>query len=149
MLNSIEEILEELRMRSPEVSFCITSKQENAMMKVDDYILCPVRDVTKKQKKEIDAYIDALKATGRNVHSYRDVDQSDPTGYNIVMGQFEGMKECEVVHVFWDVNSAGSHCDLGMAMAFGKEIKLVKCYNDNDGKSYWKALKEYVKRSKK
>jgi len=60
------------------------------------------------------------------------------------MGHMEGMKKCDEVHVFWDVNSSGSHVDLGMALALEKEIIPVKVFHDNEGKSYWKALNKHV-----
>ena len=113
------------------------------------YILCPVRNVEEDQKKEIEDYIDTLKASLVSVHSYQDVNQNDKTGYGIIMGHLEGMKNCDEVHVFWDVSSSGSHCDLGMALGLNKKIVLVKCFKDNDGKSYWKAMSEYVKEKKK
>jgi hypothetical protein len=51
------------------------------------------------------------------------------------------MEYCEQVHVFWDMNSKGSHFDLGMAYALRKEIVGVKLIHpDNEGKSYWKAV---------
>ena len=111
------------------------------------YILCPVRNTSDKQKKEVDSYIETLESQGIDVHSYKNVDQNDKTGYEIVMGHLRGMQSSDEVHVFWDVKSKGSHCDLGMALALGKRIKMVKCFEDNKGKSYWKALKEYIKRN--
>ena len=110
------------------------------------YILCPVRNVSAIQKAKIESYIDQLKEEGNQVHSFQNVNQDDPTGYGIVMGHLGGMKECDEVHVFWDVSSSGSHCDLGMAIALNKKIVLVECFQDNDGKSYWKAMQEYVRR---
>ena len=110
------------------------------------YILCPVRGVSAEQKQEIEDYIEKLKAEGNRIHSFQDVNQDDPTGYGIVVGHLKGMEECDEVHIFWDVSSSGSHCDLGMALALRKRIVLVKCFKDNDGKSYWKAVQEYVRR---
>ena len=108
------------------------------------YILCPVRNVSDEQKEQIEKYIEQLEADGHTVHSYQDVNQDDPTGYGIVMGHLAGMKACDEVHVFWDVKSSGSHCDLGMALALDKRIVLVECFEDNEGKSYWKAMQEHV-----
>ena len=110
------------------------------------YILCPVREASNEQKIEIEDYIYSLKEAGHEVHSFQDVNQNDPTGYTIVKGHLEGMRECDEVHVFWDVSSSGSHCDFGMALGLDKKLVLVKCFKDNKGKSYWKAMKEYVEK---
>jgi hypothetical protein len=51
------------------------------------------------------------------------------------------MREADEVHVFWDVESFGSHFDLGMAYALGKRIVPISCtLVDPPGKSYWKAV---------
>lgn len=109
------------------------------------YILCPVRHVEDEVKLEIEAYIESLKSQGEEVHSFQDVNQDDPTGFGIIMGHLEGMQNCDVVDVFWNADSTGSHCDFGMALALEKPLNLIKCYKDNEGKSYWKAMSEYAK----
>jgi hypothetical protein len=60
------------------------------------------------------------------------------------MAHLIGMHACDEVHVFWDVESSGSHFDLGMALALDKDIVLIRCFNDDEGKSYWKAMQEHV-----
>jgi hypothetical protein len=51
------------------------------------------------------------------------------------------MHEADEVHVFWDVESFGSHFDLGMAYALNKRIVPVSCERiDPPAKSYWKAV---------
>ena len=68
------------------------------------------------------------------------------------MEHLKGMNNSDEIHVFWDVNSKGSHFDLGMALVFAetqrKKIILIKCYEDDEGKSYWKALNKYCKEYK-
>lgn len=41
----------------------------------------------------------------------------------------------------WDVESKGSHFDLGMAVALDKKIVAIECENpDPPGKTYWKVM---------
>jgi len=104
--------------------------------------------MTDEQKEELDEYISNLESQGHDVHSYKKVNQNDDTGYSIVMGHYIGMKDADEIHVFWDVDSKGSHFDLGMALVFSelldKKIQLIKCYKDDEGKSYWKAMSIYT-----
>ena len=107
------------------------------------YIICPVRNITQEQQKEIDEYVKKLEKEGISVHyPPRDVDQSDPLGFDICSAHREALEESDEVHIFWDVNSKGSHFDLGMAFAFSKDVRLIQFYqNDNKGKSYLKVIK--------
>jgi hypothetical protein len=51
------------------------------------------------------------------------------------------MKAADEVWVYWDVESKGSHFDLGMAFALSKRIKFKHLFQpDVFGKSYVKAL---------
>ena len=106
------------------------------------YVICPVRNVTEEQTKEIADYVAALEKEGHRVHyPPRDVNQNDETGINIVGAHMAAMRAVNRVDIFWDKTSSGSHFDLGMAMANGKRIKLVKTYQeDNPGKSYVKVM---------
>lgn len=70
-----------------------------------------------------------------------DAPQDDPTGLAICQTHLRAMKLADEVHVFWDVESKGSHFDLGMAYALGKKIVPIECeHPDGDGKSYWKVM---------
>lgn len=111
------------------------------------YIICPVRNATEEQKKEIDDYVDLLEEDEHIVHyPPRDVNQNDPTGLGIVNAHKTAMENCDRVDIFWDKTSNGSHCDLGMAIMSNKELKLVRAYQeDNAGKSYVKVIKQLSK----
>jgi len=106
------------------------------------HLICPVRNVTPEQQEEIDTYVEALRLEGHTVHNPRyDVDQDDTTGMGICAGHLNSMLTANRVDVFWDVNSKGSHFDLGMAFAMHRAIKIVKLYQpDNEGKSYVKVM---------
>ena len=108
------------------------------------YIICPVRNITAEQKKEIDDYVANLEAEGHIVHyPPRDVNQNDETGWNICAQHRAVMKTCDRIDIFWDKTSTGSHFDLGMAFMMEQmPIKLVKKYQDDTaGKSYVKMMK--------
>lgn len=102
------------------------------------YLICPVRNST------FDAapIVAALEADGHKVHwPPRDVDQDDPTGLRICTAHLKAMYEADEVHVVWDVNSKGSHFDLGMAFALGKNLVLHSTLQpDPPGKSYVKVM---------
>lgn len=105
------------------------------------YIICPVREAHPSVTKRIRAYVEQL-AKHHEVHFPPDnAPQYDPTGRVICETHLRAMQIADEVHVFWDVDSKGSHFDLGMAYALGKTIRMLECLNgDIPGKSYWKAM---------
>lgn len=107
------------------------------------HIICPVRNVSEEQQIEIDNYCFQLEKEGHIVHNPKyAVNQQDKTGYYICKSHLDSMKQSDRIDVFWDVNSKGSHFDLGMAFALDKDIKLVKTYQDDiEGKSYVKVMR--------
>lgn len=106
------------------------------------YIICSVREADPVSTEEVRQYVQKLRGEGHEVHFPNDdVDQDDPTGARICSEHAVAMREADEVHVFWDVNSKGSHFDLGMAYILNKTIVGVKTMQpDNAGKSYWKAV---------
>jgi hypothetical protein len=115
------------------------------------HFICPVRNVTPEQQKEIDDYAEQLESEGHTVHNPKyAVDQDDETGgYNICKAHLESMKQADRVDIFWDKDSKGSHFDLGMAFALNKSIKIVRMQDPDDmnGKSYTKVMQEMEKRN--
>lgn len=114
------------------------------------HFICPVRNVTDEQQQEIDLQAYPLEVLGWTVHNPKyATDQNDPTGYNICMDHLESMKKADMIYLFWDINSKGSHFDLGMAFALGKPLTLVTLYqNDDHNKSYVKVINEVIRRQK-
>jgi hypothetical protein len=110
------------------------------------YIICPVRGGV---PGDVHQYVSALEDDGHVVHfPPRDVPQHDPTGMMICSAHLGAMHCSDEVHIFWDVNSKGSHFDLGMAFALDKKIKLIKIYHpDTEGKSYVKVMQIWEKES--
>ena len=116
------------------------------MKKKKIYVICPVRNQDKKQGKILTKYIRDLELENIEVfYPMRDAPQKSETGYEIIDLELQKIKEADEVHVLWDVNSKGSHFDLGMAYALNKKIVFVHLFEkDNDGKSYVKAIKKYM-----
>lgn len=112
------------------------------------HLICPVRGVSEEQQREIDEYVLSLENEGHEVHNPKyAVDQNDETGWNICEGHYNSMIKSDRIDIFWDIDSKGSHFDLGMAFALGMPVKLVKLYKeDAAGKSYVKVIKEMEKR---
>jgi nucleoside 2-deoxyribosyltransferase len=96
------------------------------------YILCPVRNITEKQKKEIEKYVKKMDKKNEVHYPPRNVDQDDETGINICKAHLEFMEKCDEVHIFWDRNSKGSHFDLGMAFALKRKMKLISHFQDRE-----------------
>jgi hypothetical protein len=110
------------------------------------YIICPVRNGT---PADVEKYVLELENLGNVVHfPPRDAPQMDGSGMFICLTHLGAMKCSDEVHVFWDVNSKGSHFDLGMAFALDKKIRLVHEYQpDGAEKSYVKVMKIWEKES--
>jgi nucleoside 2-deoxyribosyltransferase len=88
-----------------------------------------------------------MRLFGNEVHyPPENAPQDDPIGNLICEAHLNAMKECDEVHVFWDVNSKGSHFDLGMAYALGKTIVPMELfYPEGTEKSYWKVMQYWSK----
>ena len=109
---------------------------------VNVYIICAVRNATPERVDELRRYAESLRASGHHVHfPPDDAPQEDPTGEAICRTHLAAMKDCDEVHVFWDVKSSGSHFDLGMAYALGRKLVPMACEKpDGSEKSYWKVM---------
>jgi nucleoside 2-deoxyribosyltransferase len=106
------------------------------------YLICPVRNCPAEVLASISEYVKEQELFGHKIHwPHRDVSQSDPTGSAICATHLAAMRNADEVHVIWDVESKGSHFDLGMAYALNKRVVAVKTVRpDTDGKSYWKVM---------
>ena len=110
------------------------------------YIICPVRNGTPPDVAE---YVRTLELSGKCVHfPPRDAPQEDETGWNICTVHRDALFQSDEVHVFWDVDSKGSHFDLGMAFSLAKPVRLIKTYRpDTEGKSYVKVMEKWQSES--
>jgi len=111
------------------------------------YIICPVRNQEKDQGICIEEYISELEKENKVFYPMRDAPQESKTGYEIVESELKAIIESDEIHVFWDLNSKGSHFDLGMCYALNKKIIIKQLFQeDGKDKSYIKVIKEYSNR---
>lgn len=89
------------------------------------FLICPVRKITKAEKKAIARYIAALKKAGHGVYwPLTDTKQDDPVGLRICQDNCAAIKK-RTVHVWWNGTSKGSFFDLGMAFALRRPMILA------------------------
>ena len=95
-------------------------------MNYDVFLICPVRNASEKQKKEMSEYIVKLKSEGKKVYyPGTDTNQVDLIGYRICNDNRKAIEESKEVHIYFDGNSVGSLFDLGMAFALKKKLYIV------------------------
>lgn len=111
------------------------------------YIICPVRNMTKKQSAEVNEHVKFLEKERHKVHfPPRDVDQTDDgIGLSICQEHARAMKQCDRVAVYWDEKSKGSHFDLGMAFILNKPVYLINNPERTKEKSYTNVLRSIAK----
>lgn len=114
--------------------------------KYDIFLICPVRNASVFQKKEIDAYIKKQSEDGKTVYyPATDTDQDDTVGFRICTDNKKAMLDSKAVAIYWDKNSAGSLFDLGMAFASGKFITIVNIEEmiNTEGKSFANMIRQW------
>ena len=92
------------------------------------FLVCPVRNVSKKENAKIRAYVRNLEKQGHKVYwPYRDNphQQTDTIGTVIINNNHFEMKHSDEVHIWWNPNSTGSIWDVCMAWMLGKCLFLV------------------------
>ena len=107
------------------------------------YLICPVRLSTPEVRRLSDEYVTTTESAGHTIfYPPRDVDQVNSTVEQIIAVELEAIRAADEVHVFWDINSRGSHFDLGAAMVLGKPVKLIHSYNpDPLGRGYERVIR--------
>lgn len=98
--------------------------------------------------KEVKAYAQLMRRRGWKLFCpWLHAPQDDPTGIEIVKAEHAAMLRSDRVVVYRDVNSKGSHFDLGMTFALGKPILLIgAAQKDKKGKSYLKVIRRWWKK---
>jgi len=107
------------------------------MRKETIYLICPVRNCSTAMQLRLEEWVRAMEDRGNGVYyPARDCAQDDPIGTAICAHHLRKMKSADVVYVWWDGDSKGSHFDLGMAYALGKPIMCAKELAATEYKSY-------------
>lgn len=105
------------------------------------YVICPVRNCPPDVGMKLDEHVRGLEECACGDFSVyyppRDTPQADDgIGLAIVQHQLAAMKACDEVHIWYDPASKGSHVDLGMALALGKQLRWIQPPARTAHKSY-------------
>lgn len=86
------------------------------MKKKKIFLICPVRNITEREKKRIRRYLKKLEKQGHKVHwPLRDTNQDDPIGLRICTDNAKAIIWADEIHIWWNENSQGSLFDFGMS----------------------------------
>jgi len=117
------------------------------------YIICSVREATRKVRVKLEDYATKLNVQNIQVYLPHVSTNQDGTSIGICEQNVEAIKWADEIHIFYDKTSTGSHFDMGVAFALGKPIKLIEnepyeAYKDGKYlKSFPHMLKEWDVRS--
>jgi nucleoside 2-deoxyribosyltransferase len=107
------------------------------------FIICSVRGATEDYRKKLEAHVEALEKAGHKVHlPHRDTDQ-EASGLYICLQNREAIRSSDQIHIFYSSKSQGTHFDMGMALAMGKDIVIVENEPILEGKSFSRMLNEW------
>ena len=113
-----------------------------------------MRNCGEQTRRQLDAYVAELEATGHDVHyPPRDVDQTDDgSGRTICVAHRTAMLAADEIHVWWDSSSLGSHFDFGMAWMLratrALPLIVVNAVSRTKHKSYGNVLLDAAKADK-
>lgn len=104
------------------------------------YIICPVRNA--KENILLSKFVNYLEQYDFQCHyPLRDMDQT-LCGTDICNGHLQAMFDCDVILIYWNGQSIGSHFDFGMGFFSKKPIFLFNKFFDCPIKSYGQVVKE-------
>ena len=119
-------------------------KKEKLEQKIEKvFIICPVRNLTPEEDKEIKVYINMLESKGIKVHyPPRDTNQNDSIGLRICSDNKKALRESDRIDIYLNSSSSGTLFDFGMAFALEKPICLINRdkLKPTDGKSFINVL---------
>jgi len=105
------------------------------------FVVCPVRNITPEQERDITVAIQGLENEGYEVYwPLRDTPQGDPNGIMICRKNRQAIKRATLIGIWYDPNSQGSLFDLGMTFAFRKPIRLLNTVEPTPIKSFANVL---------
>ncbi len=96
------------------------------------FLVSPVRNITEKEKKEIEERVKLMEQHGIKVYwPKRDTDQNDPVGLRICVDNAKAILNQRGTLVWWNRKSQGSLFDFGMAfmLQFISEMLMQKKIN--------------------
>jgi hypothetical protein len=109
------------------------------------FIIGPVRLSDSGMKLFMESYVDGLEKQGHTVHlPARDTDQT-ASGMDICRQNVAAIEAADEIHIFYNVDSTGSHFDMGAAFALNKKMVVVHNVEYGEGKSFPRMLDEWQK----
>lgn len=113
------------------------------------FIICSVRGASDEYREKLEQYVSDLEERGYKIHlPHRDTNQQ-ARGIEICKQNMEAIKEADEVHIFYNHTSQGTHFDMGVAFALGKDIVVVENEEFGEGKSYPRMLTEWEEAGRK
>lgn len=107
------------------------------------FLICPVRNTTVEDIAGFSDIVQQLENTGWTVHwPLRDTQQA-ASEMTICLQNLNAIRMADRVFVIFDPESYGSHFDLGMAFALGKDIHVIKAPGQTEEKSFANLLIEW------
>jgi nucleoside 2-deoxyribosyltransferase len=113
------------------------------------FIISSVRNASDETRKTIEEHVRVLEEAGNEVHlPHRDTNQ-DATGIEICRQNAQAIADADVVHIFYDPDSKGSHFDLGVAWGLNKHLLVIENVEYGEGKSYPRMIEEWQSESRR
>jgi nucleoside 2-deoxyribosyltransferase len=110
------------------------------------FVICTVRDATPEYRAKLEAFVAEKEATGIKCHlPHRDTNQ-DASGINICTQNMRAIRAADVIYVFYNAKSTGTHFDLGIAFALGKQIEVIENGEIFPGKCFPRMMLEWQER---
>lgn len=106
------------------------------------FLICPVRNATDEQRKEIESFVAQKVSDGQIVHAphLHTVQHDLLGGYTICKQNAVALATSFEIDIYYDKTSVGSVFDLGIAYYLGKPLKLLNrddiVFDENDFSDY-------------
>ena len=110
------------------------------------FLICPVRNMTQKQKVDIQLWIYKREKAGDEIYwPFKDTNQSG-NGTDICLANLAAINTADKVAIYYDSRSEGSIFDLGMCWALGKSLMLVnkEKVSRTEGKSFANLILDWI-----
>jgi nucleoside 2-deoxyribosyltransferase len=113
------------------------------MLKKKAFVICSVRKATAEMLEELDRIYEKYTKLGYDVYLPHKRTNQEGSGYAICTENYEAISKANIVIVVYYKESTGTHFDMGMAFALGKEIIVEHALIESGGKHYARMLMEW------
>lgn len=133
VITEMDSRIENIKRLGVSVNRIINNPIENKI-----FLICPVRNATKEQRKWIENFVYEKYNEGYIIHApHLHTRQMDLFGgYSICKQNAKAVSTSEEIDIYYDQSSTGSVFDLGVAYALNKPLVILNkeeiIFNDND-----------------